>query len=180
MTIAVIHGSTRPNGNTELLTEHAVRGLDIEHIYLRNHRIEPIIDMRHAEEGFFDRDDDYNEVIDRVLQHDVLIFATPIYWYSMSGIMKNFVDRWSHTMRDAKYPDFKAQLGQKKAYVIAVGGDDPYVKGLPMIQQFKHIFDFMGISFEGYVLGKGSRPQDVLQDTLALSNAAELYNKLNS
>lgn len=74
----------------------------------------------------------------------------------------------------ANYPDFKKQLAQKKAYVIAVGGDDPYVKGLPMIQQFQYIFDFMGISFEGYILGDGNKPRDILNDKNALYAVAQL------
>ncbi len=31
-----------------------------------------------------------NDIVDK---YDVLIFATPVYWYSMSGIMKVFFDR---------------------------------------------------------------------------------------
>lgn len=180
MTIAVIYGGTRPNGNTELLTEKTVQGIAAEKIYLRDHTIEPIIDMRHAPEGFQDRKDDYNSIIDRILPHDILIFATPIYWYSMSGTMKNFVDRWSQTLRDPNYPDFKKTMASKKAYVIAVGGDRPTTKGLPMIQQFQHIFDFMGIEFGGYILGEGNSPDAVLQDKKALFAAAELQQQLKS
>ncbi|MDR7002205.1 flavodoxin family protein [Neobacillus niacini] len=175
MSIAVIYGGTRPNGNTETLTEHGIRGLDVERIHLSDFSILPIEDARHAEGGFKDVADDYHSVIDRILQHDTLIFATPVYWYSMSGTMKNFIDRWSHSMRDAKYPDFKQQMAGKKAYVVAVGGDHPYVKALPMIQQFKHIFDFMGMEFAGYVLGEGSRPGDILKDEKALFAAEKLF-----
>ncbi|WP_286230392.1 flavodoxin family protein [Neobacillus mesonae] len=174
MTIAVIYGSTRPDGNSETLTEQAIQGIEVEKIYLRDFLIQSIIDGRHAEEGFQAVDDDYNSIIDRVLPHDILIFSTPIYWYSMSGTMKNFIDRWSQTLRDVKYPDFKKQMSQKKAYVIAVGGDAPNIKGLPMIQQFQHIFDFMGISFEGYILGEGNKPGDILNDKNALFAANQL------
>lgn len=180
MTIAVIYGGTRPNGNTETLTEHVLQGIAAEKIYLNDYTIEPIIDMRHSEDGFQDRGDDYNSVIDHILPHDTLIFATPIYWYSMSGIMKNFIDRWSQTLRDPKYPDFKTKMMSKKAFVIAVGGDAPYIKGLPMIQQFKHIFDFMGINFAGYILGEGNKPGDIMKDKVALLAAAQIHSQLNS
>ncbi|HEO8420512.1 TPA: flavodoxin family protein [Yersinia enterocolitica] len=177
-TIAVIDGGTRPNGNTAILTNQVIEGLSVEKILLRDHTIYPIIDMRHALEGFQNRNDDYNTIIDQVLAHDILIFSTPIYWYGMSGLMKNFVDRWSHSLRDANYPNFKAKMAEKKAYVIAVGGDTPYVKGLPMIQQFQHIFDFMGVEFGGYILGVGNKPGDILQDKNALFAAAQLKNDL--
>lgn len=178
MSIAVIYGGNRPNGNVETLTKLATQGLMIEEIYLKDCVIQPIIDKRHAAEGFTDVSDDYNAVIDRILPHDILIFSTPIYWYSMTGAMKNFIDRWSQTLRDPNYPDFKALMSSKKAYVIAVGGDEPYIKGLPMIQQFQHIFDFVGITFEGYILGEGNKPGDILQDLNALSAANHLRKEL--
>ena len=178
MPIAVLYGGSRPNGNTETLTKIAVQGLDVNEIYLNNYVIEPIEDKRHAEEGFRDIKDDYNSIIERILPCDILIFSTPIYWYSMTGKMKNFIDRWSQTLRDANYPDFKNQMSQKRAYVIAVGGDQPYMKGLPMIQQFQHIFDFVGVTFDGYIIGEGNKPGEVLQDKKAIFSAKQLQEKL--
>jgi multimeric flavodoxin WrbA len=179
MTIAVVYGGTRQNGNTEILTERAIQGLNVEKIYLRDYTIQPIEDLRHTNEGFQDINDDYNSIIDRILPHDTLVFSTPIYWYSMSGTMKNFIDRWSQTTRDAKYPDFKNRMSTKKGYVIAVGGDEPHIKGLPLIQQFQYIFTFIGIQFEGYILGEGNNPGDILQDKEALFAAAQMQNTFN-
>ena len=176
MSIVVLYGGGRPNGNTEILTKKAIEAIEVEEIHLKDFLIEPIIDMRHAEEGFPEVNDEYNSIIDRILKHDIIIFSTPIYWYSMTGTMKNFVDRFSQTLRDSNYPDFKKQLASKKAYVIAVGGDNPYMKGLPMIQQFQHIFDFIGLPFEGYIIGEGNKPEEILTDLRALS-AAELLRK---
>ncbi|MCY8516998.1 flavodoxin family protein [Bacillus atrophaeus] len=177
MNIAVINGGTRPGGNTELLTEKAVQGLAADNINLRDYRIEPIEDLRHTQGGFQAAADDYDSIIERILPNDILIFATPIYWYGMSGTLKNFVDRWSQTMRDPNYCDFKTRMSAKMAYVIAVGGDEPTRKGLPLIQQFEYIFDFMGISFGGYVLGEGNRPGDILHDQHALSAASQLLKR---
>lgn len=176
MTIAVIYGGTRPDGNTEILTERAVQRVSVEKIYLKDYGIRPIEDLRHFEGGFQEINDDYNAIIDRILPHDILIFATPIYWFSMSGTLKNFIDRWSQTLKDSKYPDFKTIMSSKKAYVIAVGGDQPFLKGLPLIQQFQYIFNFIGISFDGYILGKGNKPGEIYQDKEALE-LAELMHK---
>lgn len=180
MSIAVLYGGTRPNGNTEYLAERAIGDLKVEKIFLRDYTILPIVDYRHSPEGFPTVEDDYDLVIDRALSHDTWVFVTPIYWYSMSGTMKNFIDRWSQTMRDQRYPDFRSQLAEKRAFVIAAGGDRPKIKGLPMMLQFQHIFDFFGASFEGYVIGKASRPGDMVNDPAALSAAEELRNVLKS
>ncbi|MBM7602740.1 multimeric flavodoxin WrbA [Metabacillus crassostreae] len=178
MSIVVLHGSTRRNGNTETLTNQAVLGVKVEHIYLRDYEIKPIEDMRHEQSGFGHVNDSYNSIIERIMSHNILIFATPIYWYSMTGKMKNFVDRWSQTIRDKNIQNFKRQMERKKAFVIAVGGDEPSIKGLPLIQQFKYIFDFIGIDFSGYVLGKGNKPDDILNDHQAMCTASVLNKTL--
>jgi multimeric flavodoxin WrbA len=178
MTIAVIYGGTRPNGNTEYLASKAIGELKTEKIFLRDYTILPIIDYRHSPEGFPPVDDEYDSVIEQILPHDTWVFVTPIYWYSMSGTMKNFIDRWSQTMRDQRYPGFRSQLADKRAFVIAAGGDQPKIKGLPMILQFQHIFNFFGTTFEGYVIGKASRPGDMVNDLAALSAATDLSKVL--
>ncbi|GER68593.1 flavodoxin family protein [Weizmannia acidilactici] len=180
MTIAVIYGGTRENGNTEILTERAIQDIPVEKIYLKDYKIQPIKDQRHTENGFQEINDDYNFIIERILHHDLLIFSTPIYWYSMTGTMKVFIDRWSQTLKDPKYPDFKIAMSSKKAYVIAVGGDEPFLKGLPLIQQFQYIFNFLGVSFEGYVLGRGNKPGEIFQDRIALTAASQIQKILIS
>lgn len=180
MSIGVIYGSTRENGNTEWLTEHVIDGLLTEKIHLREFTILPIKDERHTPDGFQEVVDDYNKIIEKVMKHEILIFATPIYWYSMSGTMKLFIDRWSQTMRDPNFPNFRAELGNKKVYVVAVGGDRPSIKALPMIQQFQYICDFFGMSFEGYVLGKASKPGEIQLDTKAIAAASHMQAALKN
>ena len=174
MSIAVIYGSTRENGNTEWLTDQVINGLSVEKIYLNEYSILPIKDERHTVAGFQEVADDYNSIIAKVLKHDILIFSTPIYWYSMSGTMKLFIDRWSQTLRDKNFPNFRAELGKKTAYVIAVGGDKPTIKALPMIQQFQYICDFFGMTFESYLIGKASKPGEMQLDTKAIAAANQM------
>jgi len=174
MSIAVIYGGTRPDGNTEFLASKAIDGLSVHKVYLRDFNIHPIIDYRHSPEGFPPVGDEYDSVIDQVLPHATWVFVTPIYWYSMSGTMKNFIDRWSQTMRDNRYPEFRRQLAEKTAFVITAGGDNPKIKGLPLILQFQHIFAFFGTTFGGYVIGHASRPGDIVNDRPALSAASDL------
>ncbi|GGA75004.1 flavodoxin family protein [Ornithinibacillus halotolerans] len=180
MSICVLYGGNRIDGNTETITKKVIQELNVEEIYLIDYRIEPIVDKRHAPEGFPEVHDDYNAIIERILPHQVLIFSTPIYWYSMTSVMKSFIDRWSQTSRDANYPNFKKIMAEKKAYVIAVGGDNPYIKGLPMIQQFQHIFDFIGAEFSGYIIGEGNKPGEINNDLNALHAAEQLREKLRN
>ncbi|MED4989299.1 MULTISPECIES: flavodoxin family protein [Parageobacillus] len=168
--ILVLNGSSRENGNTEQLTDVILEGVSSTRINIRDFLIQPIVDKRHDPAGFTKVSDDYDQIIELVLQHDVLIFATPIYWYGMSGHMKQFIDRWSQSLRDTRF-SFKEEMKKKKAFVIICGGDNPYIKGLPLIQQFQYIFQFMGIEYIGYVIGEGNAPGDVLRDERAIGQA---------
>lgn len=175
----VLNGSSREKGNTERLTNYILKGIEHRTIYLREKTIFPIEDKRHDPEGFQPVSDDYDEVIQDVLQHDIILFSTPLYWYGMSGTMKNFVDRWSQSLRDERF-HFKEEISKKIMYVVIAGGDNPKMKALPLIQQFQFIFDFVSASFAGYLIGKGNKPGDVLQDQQALSQAEQLRAELKS
>lgn len=70
-----------------------------------------------------------------MLSHDVFVFATPLYWYGMSGPMKDFFDRWSQYLRDERF-NLKDELAKKKAYVVITGGSSAKVKGLPLFSNF--------------------------------------------
>ncbi|MED1201752.1 flavodoxin family protein [Heyndrickxia acidicola] len=172
MKVLALYGSSRA-GNSDYLTDTALEGIECTRIYLRDKKILPIDDGRHTEKGFLPVDDDYDYVITEMLKHDVVLFATPIYWYGMSGIMKNFVDRWSQSLRDSRY-NFKEDIQGKQGYVLLTGGDQPRLKGLPLIQQFQYIFDFVGMSFNGYIIGEGNKPNDVKNDKTALFEAQQL------
>ncbi|WP_110113419.1 flavodoxin family protein [Bacillus sp. CGMCC 1.16541] len=175
MSVLVLSGSTRKDGNTAYLANKIVEGIDHTFVSLANKEIKPIVDMRHTEEGFSPVDDDYEELVQLMLEHDVFVFATPLYWYGMSGPMKNFFDRWSQYLRDERFP-FKEELKKKKAYVVITGGPDAKIKGLPLVQQFNYIFEFVNMEFVDYVIGVGGKPGDVVNDNLAL-NKAKSWNE---
>ncbi|GGA31102.1 flavodoxin family protein [Paenibacillus physcomitrellae] len=180
MSIVVINGSGREGGNTETLTRLALEGLEFKEIVLREKQILPIVDQRHTPGGFDPVNDDYDAVIQDMLAADVLIFVSPIYWYNVTGLVKNLFDRWSQSLRDPRFTDFKEKMAKKKAYAIVVGGDNPRIKALPMIQQLKYTFDFVGLPFEGYVLGQASKPGDIQNDRRALAEAAWLNDQLKA
>ncbi|MEH6938948.1 flavodoxin family protein [Bacillus sp. JJ664] len=175
----IIHGSSRENGNTEQLTKMITEGISVSEVQLRTKNIRPINDQRHAEFGFQPVDDDFDHICKEMLEHDTIIFSTPLYWYGMSGYMKNYIDRWSQSLRD-KELNFAEKMKTKKMYVVIVGGDNPSLKALPLILQFKHIFEFLGASFGGYILGKANSPGDIRLDSNTIQQANALNLKLKN
>lgn len=175
--ILVLYGSTRRQGNSELLAEAVVEGLPASRIHLAEQALAPILDQRHDPGGFQPTSDDYDALMAQLLAHEILIFVTPIYWYGLSGVMKNFVDRWSQALRDRRF-NFAAAMKQKTAYLVVTGGDQPRLKGLPLVQQFVHICQYVGLPIGGYIIGEGNRPGEVLQDQQAMHEAALLNERL--
>ncbi|WP_035488134.1 flavodoxin family protein [Alicyclobacillus contaminans] len=173
----VLYGSSRRQGNSELLADRVLDGIPHTKRYLMDLKIQPIVDQRHSPAGFADVDDDYDALIQEVLAHDALVLVTPLYWYGMSGLMKNFVDRWSQSLRQPGL-GFRERMQAIPGYVVIAGGDHPHEKAKPLVQQFQLIFDFMGMSLDGWVIGEGNRPGDVLADEAALRSAAALNQRL--
>ena len=175
MKVLALLGSTRKNGNSEFLAHKIVEGTEHTIVSLADKHIEPIVDLRHTEDGFSPVNDDYEDLVKLIQDHDVLLFATPLYWYGMSGPMKNFFDRWSQYLRDERF-HLKEELTKKKAYVVITGGSSAKIKGLPLVQQFSYIFEFVNMEFTDYMIAAGVKPGEVMSDIASLEKA-ERWNK---
>jgi multimeric flavodoxin WrbA len=108
----IIVGSSRSNGNTTKIVAGIAEQFDFDIVNLGEHNI-----------SYYDyesknKDDDFIPLIKNIIEkYDTLIFATPVYWYSMSGIMKVFFDRFSDLIRIEKETGRK--LKGKKMVVIS-------------------------------------------------------------
>ena len=180
MKVLALYGSSRKHGNSELLADKVLENIEHTKRYLTDYHITPIDDKRHEPGGFSDSlDDDYKRLISEFLEHDVVIYVTPVYWYGMSGLMKNFVDRWTESLRDREL-QFKEKMQGIEPYVVIAGGDLPYEKAKPLVQQFELIFDFMSVKLEDWIIGDGNKPGDVLNDETAMRAASEMNAKLQN
>ncbi|AVR00835.1 NAD(P)H-dependent oxidoreductase [Oceanobacillus iheyensis] len=176
MKIMTLLGSSRRDGNTEYLVNKAVEGIKHTEIYLREKQIEPIIDQRHVPGGFDKVEDEYEALFFEFLEQDIIIFVTPLYWFGMSAQMKAFIDRWSQYMQDKRI-NFKEAMKGKKIYFITAGENPhPRTAALPLILQFQAICEYLGMEFTDYIIAKGNKPKEVVQDTMALAKAS-LWNE---
>jgi multimeric flavodoxin WrbA len=71
--------------------------------------------------------DDFQSVIRMILGSEHVVFATPVYWYSMSGVMKVFFDRLTDLLDDPDSRKTARALAGRSAWLLATGTDD----GLP-------------------------------------------------
>jgi multimeric flavodoxin WrbA len=73
-------------------------------------------------DGQYPEDDNFLEVVELMLNHRKIVFATPVYWYAMSGLMKTFFDRFTDIVTIRK--ETGRQLKGKQTFLISVGADD--------------------------------------------------------
>jgi multimeric flavodoxin WrbA len=98
----IILGSSRKDGHTRKAVDRLRSLSDFDVIDLLDYNIS-YYDYRHKNEN-----DDYMDLMRKILNnYDTLIFATPVYWYCMSGIMKVFFDRFTDLLDNEK------ELGRK-------------------------------------------------------------------
>jgi multimeric flavodoxin WrbA len=178
MKVFALHGSSRKGGNSDLLADQVLYDIDHTKRYLKDYKIKAIDDKRHDPKGYTNlAEDDYESLLSEMLEHDIVVYVTPLYWYGMSGMMKDFIDRSTESMRIPER-NFKERMQAIKHYAVIAGGDSPYVKGKPLVQQFTYIFDFMGGKLEGWMIGDGNKPGEVLEDEVAMERAEQLNREL--
>lgn len=170
MKISVIYGNTLSNENIEMLTQYVIKGIpEVTEIHLRDYDLKSR-DQIHASL----EKDEYNQIIDQMIESDVLVLATPMYCYGISGLMKTFVDRWPMVDEEDPARQFMEAMRGKQVYMIITGKDYPHKKALPIIQQFKYICRAAEMDFNGYLIAEAVPSEDVERNEAAIKQAEAL------
>ena len=86
MSVLFINGSPHKNGNTVKLAESFLKDKDYETLDL--------VDYKIYSYGQNFEDDQFDEVVLKMSQADTIIIGSPLYWHSMSGAIRNLLDRF--------------------------------------------------------------------------------------
>lgn len=118
MRVIALNGSPRKGGNTDALIDEFLRGAreagaECEKIYLEDYTINPPGELGdvHAERVDVHADDDHRLILNRVMDADVLVIGSPVYWQGVTAQMKCFVDRFSCHYGQAWFRDGMAGKG---------------------------------------------------------------------
>jgi len=77
----------------------------------------------------YDDRDDFRSVIGMMLLSGHIVFATPVYWYSMSGTMKVFFDRLTDLLVDPNDRKTGRKLAGRNVWLLATGTDESLPSG---------------------------------------------------
>jgi multimeric flavodoxin WrbA len=111
--------------------------------------------------------DDFNRIGKMLLDSDGFIIGTPIYWYGVSGRLKNFIDRLT-SMENMIIHAGRSLLDGKIAAVIASGNDSGSIM---VISYLFTVLNSMGILIPPWALAYHHTMEDVLSDEQAVSDA---------
>jgi multimeric flavodoxin WrbA len=183
MKVLGLVGSGRKDGNTNTLVERILEGarskkLETKKVFLADLNVEPIGDCvacRRA--GKCSKRDDFDSLMDAVLDSDCVIFGTPMYWYGPSAQMKAFIDRWVCRMHFDE-AGFRARMKGKKCVLVVPHQDEKLTGANYVLGIMERTFEYMDMALVAKMQTTAWRRQDVSRDEAALRHAFELGAKL--
>ncbi len=140
--IAIVLGSSNSNGNTSALVSHLISenpDTKIRVFNLKDYNISPF-DYDHH-----NINDDFIGLIEQLLEYEFIVFASPVYWYTMSAQMKIFFDRMSDLLHVKK--ELGRQLRGKTTAVLSTGASPEPERSFEEV--FINSFDYLGMKYLG-------------------------------
>ncbi len=134
-------------------------------------------------------DDDLKPLYPRLRAADALVFASPIYWFTISAQIKLLIDRcYALTCLEASQAatddepscTLKTDLANKKVGIILTYGDtDPFSSGaVNALRSFQDMFRFVGAEIVDLVYGSAMTPGEVAKNHDLMNQAFNLGKKL--
>jgi multimeric flavodoxin WrbA len=177
MRIAAFLGSPRPRGNTDTLAGAVLDGAreagsEVESYALRALKVHPCTGCdRCWQDGrpcvFAD---DGLKLYDAMTHADVFLFATPVYWYGPTAIMKAFIDRLVVFNR----PEGRMFVKGKAAVLVSAWEEKGMEAAEPLVRLFELACRYLELRFAGKLLVDGAGPKgavDRMPETLARGRA---------
>lgn len=138
----IILGSSRRYGHTKKAVDELRLLADCDVLDLNDYNIS-YYDYEHKNEN-----DDYLNLIRNIINnYDILIFASPVYWYSMSGIMKVFFDRTTDLLDNEKELGRKLRTKSMAVLSSSIGDHLGDAFWLPFIETAK----YLGMNYRGNI-----------------------------
>lgn len=168
--IVILVGSVRKNGNTELLAnafyEGAKQNNEVEIISVADYEVNPCLGCNSCfqrEGNACFQKDDMSIIYKKLSEADILIIASPVYFYGLSAQLKAVIDRLHTPLRN--------KFATKKLGLLLVAA-----ASLPTVfdsikLQYQLILDFFGLEDVGMVLVKGVKDKGDIKDNPAVEEA---------
>jgi len=163
MKIAIILGTSRHDSNTRAFVDEFITRSGATLFDLSNYDIS-FYDYEHKNSH-----DDFLPIIGELTSFDHIVFASPLYWYSVSAQLKVFIDRLSDLLTIEK--DLGRQLKGKSLSLLSTGHDEECPECF--ITPIEETVKYMHIEFTGCDYVSINSKADLVK----LANAADIAFK---
>ena len=171
--VLVISSSPRKGGNSDLLCDQFILGAEeagnhVDKIFLRDKEINycRACEICQSNGGYCVQDDDMPEILDKMVKADVIVIATPVYFYCMSAQIKTLIDR--------TYPRY-INISNKEIYFIltaAVNIKKELERTVEGLRGFTSVLP--GASEKGIIYGTGAWKIGDIKKSRAMEQAYEM------
>ena len=177
--IVVLVGSMRKGGNTDLLAQAFAEGAGkdntVEIVSVADYKVNPCIGCnscftREGNQCF--QKDDMAEIYKKLKIADIMVIASPVYFYGISAELKAIVDRLHTPMRNG--------FQVKKLALLLVGAATLPELFDAIKLQYQLVLNFFHLEDAGMVLVRGVKDIGDIKSTKALEEAYKLGISINS
>lgn len=183
MNVVSFLGSPRKQGMTAEALGQVLAGIQKEHeatsdlVFLQEKNIHPCTGCHHCKttkEGKCILKDDMVEMMDKIETSEVLIFATPIYWWSVTAQLKLLIDR----LYALDFRNRKEGKAKKIVLIMTYGGPLPNSGPETVEALFREVCQYLKVDLVG-VLGICTGEMETIQNTRHWSEAYDFGKHLS-
>ena len=162
--ILVIQGGGRPHGNTAQLVESFVRGAEeagnfVEVISLNKHEVKGCLGCNACRYGKpCVQKDSFNEIVPKIKGADCIVFASPLYFWTISSKLKAFIERFYCIAEEDPNPP----LGRYEKYpvkdcaLLMTAADNFFWTFEQAVSYYKFaLINYIGFHDKGMILAGG-------------------------
>ena len=115
--------------------------------------------------------DDFSELRPHLLEADMVVFVTPMYYFGFSSQLKAVIDRFYAVNGRIK------GASKQSVFLMAYANTDPK-EAKPMISHYKTLLNYLGWKDRGMVIAPGMWPTGAVQNTKYSRQAYEFGKSL--
>ncbi len=176
--VLILSGSPRKGGNSDLLCDEFLRGAkeagnDVEKIRVAEKKIGYCTGCYYCQKscGVCAVKDDMAELLQKMIDADVIVFASPVYFYSVNAQLKTVIDRTVARWLEVKNKEF---------YYIVTCADEDRKAQERTIECFRGYAECVeGAVEKGIIYGTGVYQKGEIKGTSAMKDAYETGLSIN-
>lgn len=176
--VLVLMSSPRKNGNTDRLANAFIKGVEengysTEKIYVNYQNIKPCLGCNVCQKtNQCVQKDDMQEIYEKMLEAKVIVFASPVYFYTFNASMKLLIDRTfaiEKTIHDKDFYLLTTGLAPEESYFRII--KDTFQKYIDCLR-------VGGNRFVDSILGFQTGNKDDIEKTNALEKAYNMAKEI--